>query len=286
MDTTLINWPSPAKLNLFLHINERMANGYHHLQSVFQLLDYGDTLRFDTNDSGKLHLANPIEGVANADNLVLKAAVLLQQHCQCTQGATIYLHKKMPMGGGLGGGSSNAATVLLALNYLWKCNLPLTELAALGLSLGADVPIFIQGKSAFSEGVGELIQPMELPEQTYLVINPDCHISTADIFNHPQLPRATPRINKQQYSFQTTVNDCQNLVFSLQPKVAKALQWLIEYAPSRMTGTGACVFAVFDDENTALACLEQLPTEFSGFVARGVNTSGVHELLATLQHHE
>ena len=286
MDAQLINWPSPAKLNLFLHINERMANGYHHLQSVFQLLDYGDTLRFEPNQNGNLTLATPITGVPDQDNLIIKAARLLQQHAGTQQGATIWIDKQLPMGGGLGGGSSNAATTLLALNYFWNCQLSVSELATLGLSLGADVPVFIHGNSAFAEGVGEHLQPMILPEKFYVVVNPNCHISTAEIFNHPNLPRSTSRITVQEYSFQTTVNDCQNLVFSLQPKVAKALQWLIEYAPSRMTGTGACVFAVFDDKLSAESCLRQLPAEFTGFVARGVNTSGVHEQLAKLQHHQ
>jgi 4-diphosphocytidyl-2-C-methyl-D-erythritol kinase len=273
-------WPSPAKLNLFLHINGRYENGYHQLQSLFQILDYGDELAFDINSSGKITLADPISGVADEDNLIIKAALLLKQSLPTTQsnglGCTIHLRKRLPMGGGIGGGSSNAATTLLVLNKLWGCHLPAGKLATLGLALGADVPIFIQGKTAFAEGVGEKLQPVNLPTKTYLVLFPDSHVSTAEIFSLPELPRNTTKIDFSDYSFANTHNDCQQLVCDRYPNVAKALHWLLEYAPSRMTGTGACVFAIFDNHQEALDVQALLPKGNTSFVANGVNTSLLH----------
>jgi 4-diphosphocytidyl-2-C-methyl-D-erythritol kinase len=273
-------WPSPAKLNLFLHINGRYENGYHQLQSLFQILDHGDELAFDVNFSDKITLADPIAGVADEDNLIIKAAVLLKQSLPDTKsknlGCTIHLKKYLPMGGGIGGGSSNAATTLLILNKLWNCQLSQGELATLGLILGADVPIFIQGKTAFAEGVGDKLQQVILPPKTYLVLFPDSHVSTAEIFSLPNLPRNTAKINFNEYSFANTHNDCQELVCESYPNVAKALQWLLEYAPSRMTGTGSCVFAVFENRQEALSVQTLLPAGSSSFVADGVNTSLLH----------
>jgi 4-diphosphocytidyl-2-C-methyl-D-erythritol kinase len=273
-------WPSPAKLNLFLHINGRYENGYHQLQSLFQILDYGDELAFDVNSSGKITLADPITGVVDEDNLIFKAALLLKQSLLETQskdlGCTIHLRKRLPMGGGIGGGSSNAATTLLVLNQLWDCHLSISELTTIGLTLGADVPIFIQGQTAFAEGVGEKLQPVSLPTKTYLVVFPDCHVSTAEVFTLPDLPRNTAKINFSDYSFANTHNDCQELVCDRYPNVAKALHWLLEYAPSRMTGTGACVFAIFDHHQEALDVQALLPDGSKSFVANGVNTSLLH----------
>jgi 4-diphosphocytidyl-2-C-methyl-D-erythritol kinase len=273
-------WPSPAKLNLFLHINGRYENGYHQLQSLFQILDYGDELAFDINSSNKITLADPITGVADEDNLIIKAAQLLKHNLPDTKsinlGCNIHLRKRLPMGGGIGGGSSNAATTLLILNKLWDCQLSQTELAALGLTLGADVPIFIQGNTAFAEGVGEKLQPVNLPSKTYLVLFPDSHVSTAEIFSLPNLPRNTTKIHFNDYSFANTHNDCQKLVCERYPNVAKALHWLLEYAPSRMTGTGACVFAVFEHRKDALNVQALLPEGSTSFVADGVNTSLLH----------
>ncbi|MEP1445072.1 MAG: 4-(cytidine 5'-diphospho)-2-C-methyl-D-erythritol kinase [Paraglaciecola sp.] len=273
-------WPSPAKLNLFLHINGRYENGYHQLQSLFQILDYGDELAFDVNSSGKVTLADPIAGVADEDNLIVKAAHLLKQHIPAALsthlGCTIHLKKRLPMGGGIGGGSSNAATTLLVLNRLWGCQLTETELSKLGLSLGADLPIFIHGNTAFAEGVGEKLQPVSLPKKSYLVVFPDSHVSTAEVFSMPNLPRNTPKINFSDFSFANTHNDCQQLVCDRYPNVAKALHWLLEYAPSRMTGTGACVFAIFDHHQEALNIQSMLPKGTTSFVANGVNTSLLH----------
>lgn len=273
MDSQLDWWPSPAKLNLFLHINGRNDNGYHALQTLFQMLDVGDSLAFETTNDGIIALQTPIDGVPDEDNLIVRAALALQQAAQVRKGARIWLDKQLPMGGGIGGGSSNAATVLVALNTLWDCHLSVQALADIGVSLGADVPIFVHGLTAFAEGVGEIIHPVSLPESIYLVVNPGCHVSTAEIFSQRDLPRNTPRINWQDYEFDRTRNDCQKLVCERHPEVAKLLQWLLEYAPSRMTGTGACLFAIFDCESAAQTALGNLPDGCSGFVARGVNTS-------------
>jgi 4-diphosphocytidyl-2-C-methyl-D-erythritol kinase len=286
MNNPALNWwPSPAKLNLFLHINGQYKNGYHQLQSLFQILDYGDELAFDINSSDKITLADPIAGVADEDNLIIKAALLLKEtalkqslpNTKSKQlGCHIHLKKRLPMGGGIGGGSSNAATTLIVLNQLWGCGLGETELATLGLTLGADVPIFIQGKTAFAEGVGEKLQPVNLPAKTYLVLFPDSHVCTAEIFSLPNLPRNTAKVNFSDYSFANTHNDCQEIVCERYPNVAKALQWLLEYAPSRMTGTGACVFAIFEHRQEALNVQALLPQGSTSFVANGINTSLLH----------
>lgn len=283
MDQQLNWWPSPAKLNLFLHINGRYDNGYHQLQSLFQLLDYGDELAFEINRSGRLELMTPLEGVDNQDNLIVKAALLLQKEVDTKQGCKIYLKKRLPMGGGIGGGSSNAATTLVALNYLWDCKLNDTQLAQLGLQLGADVPIFVAGNTAFAQGVGEQLYPTNIPAKSYLVVFPDCHVSTAEIFSAPDLPRNTAKISFDAYHFDQTHNDCQELVCKRYPNVANTLRWLLEYAPSRMTGTGACLFAVFDTQKQALALQAKLPKGSVSFVANGVSRSALHTTLASFK---
>ena len=191
-------------------------------------------------------------------------------------GCHIHLKKRLPMGGGIGGGSSNAATTLLVLNHLWGCGFSEAKLATLGLILGADVPLFIHGKTAFAEGVGEKLQQVSLPKKTYLVLFPDSHVSTAEIFSLPNLPRNTTKINFNDYSFANTHNDCQEIVCERYPNVAKALHWLLEYAPSRMTGTGACVFTIFEHHQKALDVQALLPQGTTSFVANGVNTSLLH----------
>jgi 4-diphosphocytidyl-2-C-methyl-D-erythritol kinase len=273
-------WLSPAKLNLFLHINNRRQDGYHELQSLFQMLNYGDEMQFDITQDGVINLTPQLSGVANEDNLIIKAARLLQQKAGTTLGANILLNKNLPMGGGIGGGSSNAATTLLALNHLWQTNLSIKQLAELGLSLGADVPIFVHGRTAFAEGVGEKITAVDLPNRYYLVAVPDEHVSTGAVFQHPNLPRSTPKIRWEDYKFEKTHNDCQELVCELYPNIAKTLQWLLEYAPSRLTGTGACVFSVFEHEKEALFAFKNLPEGLNGFVCKGVNQSAVHRHLS------
>ncbi|MCH8536545.1 MAG: 4-(cytidine 5'-diphospho)-2-C-methyl-D-erythritol kinase [Alkalimonas sp.] len=279
---TTITLPAIAKLNLFLHITGRRADGYHNLQSIFQMLDYGDKLTFTRTDSTELRLRCNQNELEDQDNLVLKAARLLQQQSQTSLGADIYLHKKLPLGGGLGGGSSDAASTLLALNQLWNLQLSTAQLAEIGLQLGADVPVFVHGRTAFAEGVGEQLSPIELPERWYLVATPDCHVSTAEIFQHPALPRNTTPLRYEEVLTAEWRNDCQPLVEQLYPNVALTLQWLLEYAPSRMTGTGASVFAGFSDRMQAEKALSTMPAFCRGFVARGVSESPVLTALANV----
>ncbi|GGW75967.1 4-diphosphocytidyl-2-C-methyl-D-erythritol kinase [Alteromonas halophila] len=272
-------WPSPAKLNLFLHILGRLDSGYHQLQSLFQILDYGDRLAFDINRSSTVQLDTHIVGVAHDDNLIVRAARLLKPHAATDAGVRIFLDKQLPMGGGIGGGSSNAATTLVALNHLWQCNLTEDALAELGLSLGADVPIFVRGRTAFANGVGEELTPAPLAPCWYLVVNPGVHVSTGEVFSLPELPRNTPALSWASYSFENTRNDCQQIVCDHYPEVANLLHWLVHYAPSRMTGTGACVFATFTDQNEASEVQAKLPAEWTSFVAKGVNLSPLQQKL-------
>ncbi len=272
-------WPSPAKLNLFLHILGRYDNGYHKLQSLFQMLDYGDKLAFDINHTGTIAMSTPLKGVKDEDNLIIRAAKLLAAQTKTKLGAHISLEKCLPMGGGIGGGSSNAATTLVALNALWGTRLSVHQLADIGLQLGADVPIFVRGETAFAEGVGEQITPAPQPEQWFLVANPNVHISTGEIFTAQELTRNTPSMDWADYKFEETRNDCQQLVVNRYPEVAKLLQWLVHYAPSRMTGTGACVFAPFSDESLANDVQGKLPSSWQSFVAKGVNRSPLLEKL-------
>jgi len=272
-------WPAPAKLNLFLHITARRADGYHELQTVFQLLDYGDELEFTVGDSGGIDLNTSLTGVADAQNLVVRAARLLQRHTGCRQGANITLRKRLPLGGGLGGGSSDAATTLMALNRLWRINLPTAELAALGLQLGADVPVFIQGLSAWAEGVGEQLFPVSLPEAWYLVIAPPVTVSTAVVFSDPELTRDSAPITIADFLSGARHNDCQPVARDRYPEIGQVIDWLDNFSKARMTGTGACVFARFDEREQAERVRRQLPADWQGFVARGVNRSPVLERL-------
>jgi 4-diphosphocytidyl-2-C-methyl-D-erythritol kinase len=270
---------SPAKLNLFLHITGRRSNGYHDLQTLFQLLDYGDTLHFESTDDGTIELTPALPGVPMADNLIVRAAQLLQQASGCRRGARIKLEKRLPLGGGIGGGSSNAATTLLALNHLWQLNMPLKTLAARGLSLGADVPVFVRGRSAWAEGIGERLEPIATPERNYLILVPPCQVSTARIFSHEALTRNSSPITIAAFLREGGRNDCEPVVRKLYPEVAFALDWLSNFGPTRMTGTGACVFASFADRAAADRVAQQIPAGYRGFVARSVNLSPVHAAL-------
>tara|TARA_Y100001960_G_scaffold195167_1_gene204285 strand:- start:426 stop:1298 length:873 start_codon:yes stop_codon:yes gene_type:complete len=276
-------WPSPAKLNLFLYINGRTENGYHELQTLFQFVDHGDELTIQANDSGEITISPEIEGVPLKDNLIWKAATALQRFANCSYGAHIDLHKILPMGGGIGGGSSNAATALVALNYLWQTNLSDDELAKIGLALGADVPVFVRGFSAFAEGVGEKLSPAHPDEKWYLVVRPNVSIATADIFGHPDLTRNTPKRDLETLLNTPSVNDCEKIVRMLYPEVDKQLSWLLQYAPSRLTGTGSCVFAEFSSKSEAETILAQLSDKVSAFVAQGRNISPLKETLAEYQ---
>ncbi|POT59236.1 4-(cytidine 5'-diphospho)-2-C-methyl-D-erythritol kinase [Citrobacter amalonaticus] len=281
----MTHWPSPAKLNLFLYITGQRADGYHTLQTLFQFLDYGDTIGIALRSDGEIHLLTPVEGVENEDNLIVRAARLLMDSASGSgrlpagSGADICIEKRLPMGGGLGGGSSNAATVLVALNHLWQCGLSVDELAAIGLTLGADVPVFVRGHAAFAEGVGEILTPVNPPEKWYLVAHPGVSIPTPIIFKDPDLPRNTPKRSIETLLKCEFSNDCELIARKRFRKVDAALSWLLEYAPSRLTGTGACVFAEFDTESRARQVLEQAPEWLEGFVAKGVNLSPLHQAL-------
>lgn len=278
-------WPSPAKLNLFLYITGQRADGYHTLQTLFQFLDYGDTLHIEPRRDGEIHLLTPVNGVENEDNLIVRAArglmkaALESGRLPAGSGADISIEKRLPMGGGLGGGSSNAATVLVALNHLWQCGLSVDELAKLGLTLGADVPVFVRGHAAFAEGVGEILTPVNPSEKWYLVAHPGVIIPTPVIFKDPQLPRNTPKRSIDTLLKCEFSNDCEVIARKRFREVDAALSWLLEYAPSRLTGTGACVFAEFDTEPCARQVLEQAPEWLNAFVAKGVNLSPLHRAL-------
>lgn len=279
-DLNQLSLIAPAKLNLFLHINGRLDNGYHELETLFVFLDYGDTLHFKTNTSDKIVLTTQISGLNDTDNLIYKAAVALKEATGCKLGAEISFDKRLPSGGGVGGGSSDAATTLLALNALWQLNLSLQELANIGVQLGADVPVFINGRAAIAHGIGEQLEAVELPQKWYLVVHPNVHISTGLIFNDPELPRNTPKLSSHWQSVNHR-NDCEELVKKRYPEVEKTLNWLLKYAPSRMTGTGACCFVSFETQHAAQAALNMLPDTWQGFVARSTNISPAHSELRT-----
>lgn len=266
-------WPAPAKLNLMLRITGRRRDGYHELQTVFQFIDLADQLAFRIRPDGRIQRAEVLPGVAPEQDLTLRAARLLQQEAQVGQGVEIRLDKQIPMGGGLGGGSSDAATVLVALNRLWDCGLAPDDLARLGLALGADVPVFVHGTAAWAEGVGERIEPIELDEPWYLVIAPACHVSTASVFAAPELTRNSSPITIRAFIAGDRRNDCLEVVRSRYPEVAQAIDWLDKFWNAQLTGTGACVFAGFADEAAARSVHAELPSSWSGWVVRGLNRS-------------
>lgn len=276
---TTLALPAPAKLNLFLHINGRRPDGYHNLQTLFQLLDFGDQLTFTPLQSPEITLTCNDPALETEDNLVLRAAHSLRALCDQPQGVNIDLEKRLPAGGGIGGGSSDAATTLLALNHLWQLHLPKRQLLDLARQLGADVPVFVNGVSAFAEGVGELLQAIDLPENWFVVLAPNCHVSTAKIFSHKGLTRDTPVIKVAASFEQGTHNDCQALVCELYPEVRSALTWLNQYGDARLTGTGACVFVKAESQQQAEAIFSRRPKHLNGFVAKGINQSPVLDLL-------
>lgn len=272
--------PAPAKLNLFLYIIGRRPDGYHLLQTLFQFLDYSDTLTLTATDGEQIRLLTPLEGIENQHNLLVRAAELLKQATGCTLGVDISIQKCLPIGGGIGGGSSNAATVLLGLNRLWQTGLTLQQLAQLGLTLGADVPIFIHGHAAFAEGVGDQLQTACPTEKWYLVAHPGISISTPSVFSASELPRNSPKRTLDQLLRMPFSNDCEAVVRKRFYKVEWLLSWLLEYAPARLTGTGACVFAEFETKAAACEILNTAPDWVHGFVARGVNVSPLHRVLS------
>lgn len=272
-------WPAPAKLNLFLHITGQRSDGYHLLQTLFQFLDYGDQLYFDVRHDGVIHRLTELPGIAEEDDLMVKAAHLLREHGSPELGVDIRIDKRLPMGGGLGGGSSDAATTLVALNHLWKTGLTSEELAQLGLKLGADVPIFIYGHAAWAEGVGEQLEAAELPEPWFLVLIPPVSVPTAAIFQDPELTRDCTPIKIRDFLEGGATNVCEPPVRKRYPEVARALDWLSQFGDAKLTGTGSCIFAAFDEKAEAERVLEQLPPEWQGFTGRGRNHSPLLERL-------
>ena len=260
---------SPAKLNLFLHVTGRRPDGYHSLQTVFQLLNWGDDMRFEWRASPDITLSGDTDDIAPEDNLILRAAKLISPS---DQGAHIHVHKRIPRGGGLGGGSSNAATTLLSLNRLWGLGLNVDTLLRLGEPMGADVPVFIQGQSAWAEGIGEELTPLSLPKRWFVVAQPDCMVSTAEIFAHPELTRQTPPITVQAFFSGAGRNDLQPVVESRYPEVQRAVEWLKEHSPdARMTGSGACVFASLESEQEAHDIAARAPAGLAVVVAEGLD---------------
>ncbi|TCJ12387.1 4-(cytidine 5'-diphospho)-2-C-methyl-D-erythritol kinase [Parasulfuritortus cantonensis] len=268
-------FPAPAKLNLFLHVVGRRPDGYHLLQTVFRFLDYGDTVHIAPRADGDIRLLTPLPGVPEHADLCFRAASLLREHTGCRLGADIRLEKHLPMGGGLGGGSSDAATVLMALNRLWRLDLPRAELQALGLRLGADVPVFVFGRSAFAEGVGERLRAVSLAPASYVVLVPPVQVATATIFSHPGLTRDTPELKIPPLS--GGHNDLEPVALVLYPVIGEYLRWLGRYGDARMTGSGACVFAAFAGRAEAEAVFGQRPEGMKGFVADGLDVHPMYD---------
>lgn len=286
MPITSLSLTSPAKLNLFLHINGQLENGYHEIQSLFHFLDYGDEMSFELTDNADITLSCNLKELETPQNLIIQAAQALQPFLtgeQQNMGIQIHLHKRLPMGGGVGGGSSNAATTLLALNQLWQLNLSLGQLELIGKKLGADVPIFIRGRSSIAEGIGEKLVDYLVKENWYLVLQPEVHINTSLLFSSEALIRDTKKIPLSQVDYKGLTpshkNDFETLVYKNYPAVAKALDWLLEYAPARLTGTGACVFSEFENKQDAETIFNKLPATMSGFIAKGCNISVTHQQL-------
>lgn len=269
------HWPAPAKLNLFLHITGKRADGFHDLQTLFQLIDLCDDIAIAVRDDGVIERAAGPADVPPESDLVVRAAKALQAATGTALGASLKVTKRIPMGGGLGGGSSDAATTLLALNHLWSTHLPPAQLADIGLTLGSDVPVFVAGSSAWAEGRGEHLTPVELPERWFVVIHPRVHVPTTAVFQAPELTRNSPKITMRAL-FQTGGrNDCESVVRARFPEVADALDWLAQFGAARLTGTGACVFADFARAAEAERVAARVPDRWTSFVARGLNTSPV-----------
>mgnify|MGYP002403652753 CR=1 FL=1 len=274
------SWPAPAKLNLCLHIVGRRADGYHLLQSAMQFIDLCDELRFFRRPAGVIERIEGPSDVPAESDLVIKAARLLATHARIDQGVGIAVKKRIPMQAGLGGGSSDAATVLVALNRLWGAGLSVDSLAGLGVKLGADVPVFVRGRASWVEGVGERLTDADYPESVFLVIKPQANVSTAEIFQAPELTRNSPVMTIRAFLAGGGRNDCTSTVRRRYPEVAEALDWLGNFGSARLTGTGACVFASMPDERAAEAARAQLPARWTGFVVRSMNRSPLLDRLA------
>lgn len=273
-------WPAPAKLNLFLHITGRRPDGYHDLQTLFQILDWGDELRLRVNDSGDISRASHIEGVPEADDICIRAAQLLKARTGAKKGVQIDLLKQIPMGAGLGGGSSDAATVLCALNELWACGLTRSELAGLGLELGADVPVFVNGHSAWAEGRGEKLQNVFLGQRNYLLVFPDINISTAEVFRHPSLKRDSAPVDLPRHGLQPGRNDCESVIFLMYPELKNIVRELSEWGQPHMSGTGSTFFLSFDHKKAAIRAARELECRYNVRPVRGVDRSSLLDKLS------
>ena len=273
-------WPAPAKLNLFLHITGRRPDGYHTLQTAFQFIDLFDQLRLTTRADGRIQCRHRHPDIPRQRDLTIKAAHLLQQHTGTRQGADIELIKRLPTGAGIGGGSSDAATVLTILNRLWKTGLTDRQLAELGVQLGADVPVFIYGQACWAEGIGEILTPIDLPEPVYLLICPPVSVSTAQIFSSEQLTRNTPPVTIADFLAGQVRNDCEAVVRRQVPAVDEAMQWLARYGQARLTGTGACIFAEFASAQAAGDVAARCPRGWQSHICRGHNRSPLHRMLS------
>jgi 4-diphosphocytidyl-2-C-methyl-D-erythritol kinase len=292
MDNTLtneaaqpqINCVAPAKLNLFLHITGRRADGYHLLQTAFQLIDRCDFLTITRRSDGQIRRVNQLAGISEQQDLIVRAAQLLQSITGSTWGADLHLDKRLPMGGGLGGGSSDAASTLIALNQLWECHLPRTRLMEIGLQLGADVPFFIFGQNAFAEGIGEQLQALNTPSCWFLVIEPGVHVPTPVIFSAKELTRDTKPVRIADFSSRLKSNwknDLQKVACTLFPEIEVTIQWLRQFGEAMMTGSGSCVFCVFNDEISAQAVLQQVPQNWQAWIAKGLHQ---HPMVALMDN--
>lgn len=277
-------WPAPAKLNLFLHVVRRRSDGYHDLQTLFQLIDLVDMIGVEPRADGLIVRMQGLEGLPFDEDLAVRAARLLKSVTGSTRGVNIAVHKRIPVGGGLGGGSSDAATILLVLNRLWNLGLGLDDLASLGLRLGADVPVFLHGSSAWAEGRGELLEPVQLPPRWYLVICPKVAVSTAEIFQAAELTRNSPLITIRAFFQAGSRNDCEPIVRRRYPEVDAALRWLARHGEARMSGTGACIFAAFESAEEIERVAAGVPDEWLHYIARGLDRSPLHGVLATTDH--
>ena len=272
-------WPAPAKLNLFLHVIGQRNDGYHNLQTMFQLLDWGDDVCVEVLEGPQISRPRASYAVAEADDLAVRAALLLQAETSGRQGARIEVIKRIPTGAGLGGGSSDAATVLMVLNKLWGCNLEQNELASIGLRLGADLPVFIRGCTALGTGIGDELYPVELGERHYLLIMPEIPISTRDVFTDPDLPRNSEKLSIGQALQGLGKNDCEAVVIKRFPAIASILEELRDLGDARMTGTGSAIFIAMSDEKSAMSAAEQIKCRYNVRAVRGVDRSPLHELL-------
>jgi 4-diphosphocytidyl-2-C-methyl-D-erythritol kinase len=272
-------WPAPAKLNLFLHVTGQRPDGYHELQTLFQLLDWGDELSIEPLDEPGISRPRASYAVKEADDLAVRAALVLQAETSCKQGARIEVNKRIPAGAGLGGGSSDAATVLVVLNRLWGCGLKIDELVSIGIGLGADVPVFIRGYSALASGVGDVLEPVELGEQNYLLVFPGFSVSTAEVFSDAALPRNSSRISLSEALAGTGRNDCEVVIKERFPVFKQMLKELGKWGPARMTGTGSTIFISMPDEISANSAAQEIKCRYNVRAVRGLDRSPLHELL-------